>query len=178
MTDKAQQRQIEALAARLGVQEHPPATAPQLWRVTVDNGDDTYDLAAVWSEATNQTTRVREDVPAIDDALAVGDTCVLVSTGSSPRTLHAWRAGGTCDNPHTIGSTATTDAALTDSWDRSAPPVGTDGVEVWIGLRPAYNYDGDELWYCDFRKFTWDSSGRLAAITVETRVVVDTPGVS
>jgi hypothetical protein len=91
MTDKAQQRQIEALAARLGVQEQPPATAPQLWRVTTVNGDDTYDLAAVWNTDDNQTTRVRDDVPVVVGAMNVDDTCILVSIASAPRTLHAWR---------------------------------------------------------------------------------------
>jgi hypothetical protein len=93
VTDKAQQRQIEALAALIGVQEQPPTTAPQLWRVTTVNGDDTYDLAAVWDADDNQTTRVREDVPAINDTLEVADTCILVAIASAPRTLHAWRPG-------------------------------------------------------------------------------------
>lgn len=68
-----------------------------------------------------------------------------------------------------------TEAAQSDSWDRSAPPGGTDGVSFRVQTRTAYNDLGDEILYAFFRTYVYDSFGKLATISAETRVTVDVP---
>jgi len=83
---------------------------------------------------------------------------------------------GTADSPVTIlPEDYETETAQSDAWDRDDQGE-TDGVEIRLTTRVAYNDAGDELVYAFYRTFTFDSLGVLKAISTETRVLVDTPG--
>lgn len=83
---------------------------------------------------------------------------------------------GTLADPAVILPAAfETEAAQTDAWDRASPPEGKDGVSIRHQTRTAYVHDGDEKLYAYYRTFTYDSSGKLATISAETRVEVDAP---
>jgi len=84
---------------------------------------------------------------------------------------------GTANDPAVIlPSSFETESAQSDTWDRANPPSGKDGVKVRLQTRTAYNESGDQKLYAYYREFTYDSLGKLASISAETRVIVDTPG--
>jgi len=86
------------------------------------------------------------------------------------------KAGSANDPAVILPSNFETETAQSDSWDRASPPSGKDGVKVRLQTRTAYNESGDQKLYAYYREFTYDSLGKLASISAETRVIVETPG--
>ena len=74
------------------------------------------------------------------------------------------------DDLDTIGTTAETETAQTDSWDRSSQ-AGKAGVVATKLYRVAYDKDGDEVFYAFYRDETYDSDGNLALIDAEASPV-------
>jgi len=68
-----------------------------------------------------------------------------------------------------------TEATQTDTWAITSPPAGTDGVQVRLQTRTAYNEVGDKTLYAFYRDCVFDSRGCLKSVSAETRVAVDTP---
>ncbi len=84
-------------------------------------------------------------------------------------------ASGTYDTPDAIGRTPEgAEAADTDTWDRTNPTEGKDGVSKNILTGVGYHDAGDEKLYGYYCTFTFDSIGLLATISAETRYEIDT----
>ncbi len=155
-------RRIEELEVRLdGVPEHTAAPVLQLWRVTADNEDDTYDLAAAWDATTNQTNRVRAAVPSAAGALAVDDVVILGSRAQNPRALLAFAGGGGggtsvyTPNPATLGVFPGDETAQDTTLTRVIPPIGTV-TETWTLLWRTFDSPTDQKQYGFKRKIERD----------------------
>ena len=68
-----------------------------------------------------------------------------------------------------------TETAQTDTWDRENQTGNASGLEIDLMTRMAYNDTGDQKLYAFYRTFKFDAMGRLATVSAETRVTVDTP---
>lgn len=91
--------------------------------------------------------------------------------------LSSLSADGTNASPYTmLPSDFTTVAAQTDTWSRSSPPAGTDGV-IYKGPRTVWDNSTPTApkWYEYYRSVTFDSRGNVAAISAETRREIITP---
>lgn len=78
------------------------------------------------------------------------------------------------DTPSTIGSAAEgSESAESTVWNRTTTPF--KAVDLWIQSRTAYFHAGDKKLYGYFRKLSFDTDGRLYAISAETRVEIDAP---
>ena len=80
---------------------------------------------------------------------------------------------GSTDSPDTIGASSEgSESADTSAWDRvdDATPV-----DVWVIGRVGYFHAGDEKLYGYARKLSFDATGRLYAVSAETRVEIDAP---
>lgn len=85
-------------------------------------------------------------------------------------------AGGTAASPTVmLPSGFETEAAQSDTWDRTSPAGGTDGVSMREMTRMAYDDAGDEILYAYYRTKVYDNDGALLTISDETRVAVETP---
>lgn len=73
------------------------------------------------------------------------------------------------------GGSIETETAQTDTWDRSIQPEGKDGIKLRVCTRIAYNEAGDQTLYEFTRILTYDSTGKLAAMSAETRTTIDVP---
>jgi hypothetical protein len=63
-----------------------------------------------------------------------------------------------------------------DPWDRASPPADTQGVDVKICTRVAYDHTASTpRLYAFYREFSFDSQGMLKTIGAETRYTVDEP---
>jgi len=80
------------------------------------------------------------------------------------------QAEGTED---TIGTTAETEAAQTDTWDIEAQAA--KGLVDTRLVRMAYDHTGDKKLYAYYRAYTYDAGGRLLKVSAETRVEIDAP---
>jgi hypothetical protein len=67
-----------------------------------------------------------------------------------------------------------TEAAQTDSWDRSSPTAPAEGLELVLD-RVVYNSAGDKILYRLQRTVQLDGSGRVKTISAETQVTIDEP---
>ncbi len=111
-----------------------------------------------------------------DGNLVCIDTTVISGTNYALVRMAIGGGGaGTYVTPTTIGTTAEAEAARADTWDRTAPPAGTDGVIDTRIVRFAYNDAGDEILYAYYRNYLYDSIGALVAVSAETRVTIDVP---
>ena len=83
---------------------------------------------------------------------------------------------GTHVSPYAVQATTfETEAADAKTWDITSPPAATDGVTVRLQTRTAYDDSSDEKLYGYYRDLTFDSVGKLVAVSAETRVTIDTP---
>ena len=97
------------------------------------------------------------------------------STGVQWLLVRLGKAAAVTGTPYVMLPAATeTEAAQTDTWDVTAQPAGKLGVKFRVS-RIAYNDAGDQKLYAYYRDVTTDSTGRIIAITAETRVEVDAP---
>ncbi len=69
------------------------------------------------------------------------------------------------------------ETAQVDEWkiDEQDYAGGYDGVKIKVTTRVVYNESGDQVLYGFYRELTFDSLGRLAEISAETRYNIDTP---
>jgi len=75
------------------------------------------------------------------------------------------------DSPaNSVGTTAETEAAQTDSWTVEDGTLGLTAL-----TRMAYNHAGDETLYGYYRTFKFDAQGHLTSVSTETRVTIDVP---
>ena len=110
------------------------------------------------------------------DTPVVGDRVTVVTLRDATRRFFSGNAAtGTYATPATVGTTAETEAAQGDTWDRTSPAGGTDGVTVTMQTRSAYAAAGGETLYAYYRDLTFDALGALATVSAETRVMIDTP---
>jgi len=80
---------------------------------------------------------------------------------------------GTYSSPLTLYNTAEgSETAQTDDWDRNDQGA-YDGVVDRRVVRVVYNEAGDKVLYGFYRDYTYDSIGKLAAISAETRFTID-----
>ena len=86
----------------------------------------------------------------------------------------AGQGQGTHASPATVGITAETEAAQSDTWDRSSQGAN-DGVNLVCLTRFAYADAGDATLYAYYRTLSYDSQGNLYAVSAETRVTIDVP---
>ena len=174
-------------------------------RITVEeadaldiNGNIVEDTGGVvfgfWVTATNMAEVVAES-----HTLAVGTPVQVYPLYDSRQYANAhwvfWGAGagGSNVNPYAMAPTPEGDTdvgietADTETWDRTAPQENpdnegadptdyTDGVELMVHTRTAYDDTSDEILYGFYRTLTFDSTGALALISAETRYIIDTPG--
>ena len=86
---------------------------------------------------------------------------------------------GTSETPYEMlpATLEGSETAQADTFDRTAPAEGKDGVTLKVTTRVVYNDAGDEVLYGLYRTLTFDSAGALATISAETRYIIDTPGV-
>jgi len=83
--------------------------------------------------------------------------------------------GGTCDSPLAMYSSFEgSETAQTDTWD-VADQGANDGVKAYVTTRVVYKQGGDEVLYGFYREYKYDSTGRLIAVSAETRYVIDEP---
>ena len=84
---------------------------------------------------------------------------------------------GTYDDPTVVGSAAEgAEDADAAGWDRILSLAsGDDGLTLTMMTRVVYDEAGDEILYGMMRTFSFDSQGKLYAVSAETRVVIDTP---
>ncbi len=68
-----------------------------------------------------------------------------------------------------------TETADTGTWARDNQPANKDGVDIKVHTRSVYNDAGNEILYGFWREFTFDATGRLVALSLETRYIVNTP---
>lgn len=74
-------------------------------------------------------------------------------------------------SPTTISSAAEgSESASSTTWDRDTDKTPLD---LWVQTRTAYFHAGDKKLYGYFRKLSYDSTGRLYAVSAETRVEID-----
>lgn len=133
-----------------------------------------------WTLAVTGTVAVGDNLsPRSDGTAEVGDGPLqALSADADSYCWAVFAAGGgvgTHDSPASVGTTAETEAAQTDTWDRDSQG-SNDGVEFTVLCRQAYDSSGDETLYGYYRTVTYDSLGNLATISAETRVTIDTPG--
>lgn len=80
-------------------------------------------------------------------------------------------AACTTSSPATLGSSSEgSETALTTTWAGSGP------LDLWMTSRVVYNHTGDKKIYGFARKLSFDSCGKLVAVTGETRYEVDAAG--
>jgi hypothetical protein len=101
--------------------------------------------------------------------LVVGST-----TEGTPRTIVAIPRGqARTATPDTVGAASEgNEAADTATWAREADDAP---VDVYVCSRVGYFDAGNETLYAYIRKLSFDASGRLVAVSAETRVSVDVP---
>lgn len=81
---------------------------------------------------------------------------------------------GTHETPAEVGDvTEGSETADADTWDVTSPPADTDGLQLAMLSRVVYNDAGDETLYGFARVLTFDSTGRLVAVSAETRFTID-----
>ncbi len=162
----------------------------------IDNGDndDTSDLTwddsnrddALWITATNMAEILSETHFILDDA----DYRVVVFRNYDVEThglarytfyslgdveLKVTDAHDMLPVPVNQASDPT-EIADTGLWDRAAQPADKDGVDVPITTRVVYREDLSKILYGFYRIMTFDAFGRLAALSTETKYIIDDPG--
>jgi hypothetical protein len=105
--------------------------------------------------------------------VATGIVTWMRSTSDGKKTFDL--AAGMFGTPDMVGG-STTEAAMTDSWDRNNPGSGKIGLSLTVQTRTAYNPAGDRVQYGFNRTITWDSNGRLLSISAETRFIIFNTG--
>ena len=95
------------------------------------------------------------------------------STGVHQRPSQA--ATGSSAVPFEIGPSTHQgpEAPDTSTWDRNNQPAGFDGVSMKFQMRTVYA--ASEIIYGYYRELTFDSSGGLVLIPIETRYIINTP---
>jgi hypothetical protein len=90
---------------------------------------------------------------------------------------HPTPTGAPSPTPSPTGTQAgfETSDPQTDTWDRSDPPAGTDGVRIRIQTRMCYDHTQDYKLWAYYRVVTFSSNGVLKSISAETRIEVDAP---
>lgn len=107
-----------------------------------------------------------------DGAHYVGTIAGTTSDGKRIVKFSAMPVGET-SSPTTVpsgGAVEGDETALTDTWSRASD--GTP-LDIWMVSRVVYNHAGDKKLYSYMRKFSYDATGLLIAISAETRVEVD-----
>jgi len=77
------------------------------------------------------------------------------------------------ENIVTIGSAAEgSEAAETTAWENYTLAT-IKPLDLWVQTRTAYFHAGDKKLYGYFRKLSFDTQGKLYAVSAETRVEID-----
>lgn len=76
----------------------------------------------------------------------------------------------------TVGTVAELEAAQSDYWTAETNST-SNGIRLLQCTRIAYSHGGDEILYGYYRTWAFNSCGRLASVSGETRVIIDTPEV-
>ncbi len=148
--------------------------AAHAWVQVHPNNDGTFsDLTGGRSGTTTvqpaYEVNGRQDIPA--------DTIVLYARPATIGVDLIWLFDlglGPIGSEATVGTTAETEAAQSDTWDITNQPSNL-GVTLTAMTRIAYDDTGDETLYAYYRDLTFASLGALTSISAETRVTVDTP---
>jgi len=153
-----------------------------LWRVVGPRVAGQVDVARCWTLTAAEPGRYLQNItypsaecgaPQSNDygmVLLLGNgTPVFIPV--TPRPL----AAGTLA-PMSMGNVGEhTDTADTVTFDVTAPATGTAGLQWIINNDLNYNDAGDEKLYGYKRTVTYDSFGRLVAVTAETQNTIDAP---
>jgi len=138
--------------------------------VQVNVTDATHNFAEVTPASTSSlTSGVTGSATILWKETGTGVKWAIVRFGQSSPVA-------TSVNPAVILPAAfETEAAQTDAWAITSQPAGTDGVQVRLQTRTAYNEVGDKTLYAFYRDCVFDSGGCLKSVSAEYRVAVDTP---
>ncbi len=148
-----------------------------------DTTDLTYDDEdrndALWVTATNLAEVLSEThfLPDNDDFQVV----VFRTWDQTPIARYYFYSLGDVElgvtDAHDMSPTPEgTETADTGTWARDNQPANKDGVDIKVHTRSVYNDAGNEILYGFYRECTFDATGRLSALSVETRYTIDTAG--
>lgn len=148
-----------------------------VYETTAAGGGGTVKVKRVWVDGTVATPELTVGYLTDEDAPASGVKGRLLSVVGAPNTVvfvpfGAGGGFGTHSSPATVGTTAETEAAQTDTWDQTSQGAN-DGVNVVCLARIAYDNTSARKLYGFYRNLKFDSNGLLYEIGAESRVEID-----
>lgn len=156
----------------------PPRDPPHVWKAITARASGDVDIQMIRSAGgAVEPGQVYRDVYYPNDMGTPEEGDVGLAHKTSDGSVVFFRqiaSVGTHDNPATIGGTSETEAAQSDTWDQTSQG-SNDGLQDTRMVRQAYDDSGDETLYGYYRTYTYDSAGKLVAVSAETRVTIDTP---
>jgi hypothetical protein len=166
-------------------QPQPPVSDVEWPEVALPDAEDSEVLEpaayadpfiADWMRGENPLVLGGEDIDATTGPAGSSVSVPFVDTDDSE--LLSGESAGTADTPAVLLPVDhATVAAQEDDWDRTAPPEGTDGVELYSVTRHVWDDSTPTApkWYEYYRVWTFDSAGKLLTVSAETRREVATP---